>query len=135
MNVIEKQKVVEALNSLEIIETNGGESAYALFENNEENRAVLNKVGISDDVINGYGDEETSCMLAIGFGEGYADLYDGNKLIVFEEQVEIELEEGLSAILFKHEGAPYISLSSDGGEVLIKKLTDEQVDKIKVITG
>lgn len=133
MNLLEKQKVVEALNSLEIIESNGGEEAYALFENSQENRTVLNKVGISDDVINGYGDEETSCILAIAFGEGYADLYDGNKLIVFEEKVEIELEEGLTAILFKQEGVLHIAVLFDGGRVLIKKLADEQINEIKTV--
>lgn len=131
MNFIERQRVIDALNSLEIIESNGGEGAYALFENNEENRAILNEVGITDEVINGYGDEETSCILAIGFSEGYADLYDGNKLVVFEKKIEVELEESLSAIVYKHEGDFHVALSSDDGEVLIKKLSEEQVKEMR----
>lgn len=130
MNLTEKQKVIDALNSLEIIETNGGDEAYALFENNEENRAILNEVGISDDVINGYGDEETSCIIAIGFGEGYADLYDGNKLIVFEENVEIDMGEGKTIVLYKYNGQSFISFDN-GGSVSIMDITDEQVNGIK----
>lgn len=133
MDLIKRRNAVEALNSLEIIETNGGEEAYALFENNEGNHAILNEAGISSDVINRYGDGETSCLLSIGMGEGYADLWDGNKLIVFDSKMEIQMKDGLDVVLFKHEGVPQIALSYVGGEVLIKNLSDEQVDQIKKV--
>lgn len=70
---IDKQAVLDVLNSLEIIEFQGGEESYALVENNPENRARLNAVGISDETIKLYGEEDTFCVLALAFGERYAD--------------------------------------------------------------
>lgn len=131
MTYSERKKVVDALNSLEIIESQGGEEGYAIFEINDENRATLNAVGLTDDVIHSYGDDETSCILAIGFGEGYADLYTGNELIVYEEKVELELETGVTTIFYKYRGIPHVVVASDNGSMLIKKLTEEQVSEIR----
>lgn len=72
---MENQKILDVLNSLEVIEKQGGEDSYMLVENNEENRKQLNDVGISNEVIAKYGDNERFCILALAFGEGYADFY------------------------------------------------------------
>jgi hypothetical protein len=113
MKIAEKQLILEALNSLEFIETNGGEEAYILVENNDENHKILNEVGISSETINRYGDEETFCILALAFSEGYCDLYEHGKLIAFDKSIELEVGNGKSVILYKHEGKSYLTLSED----------------------
>lgn len=78
-----KQAVLDVLNSLEVIETNGGEDAYILVANSEENRMKLNAVGVTDETITRYGDDETFCILALAFNEGYADEYRDGKLVLW----------------------------------------------------
>ncbi|MDF2854337.1 MAG: hypothetical protein K0Q87_188 [Neobacillus sp.] len=44
----DRQAVLDVMNSLPVIETNGGEDAYyILVANNEENREKLNAVGVA----------------------------------------------------------------------------------------
>ncbi|EQB35026.1 hypothetical protein M948_18140 [Virgibacillus sp. CM-4] len=131
MKTIEKQQVIDVLNGLEVIEENGGEDTYVLVENSEENHKQLNSVGISSETINRYGDEETFCILALAFSEGYADLYDGNKIIFFDEKVELEVEEGKTIIFYKDDGDFYLAVSEDSGNVSINKLTDEHLQALK----
>ena len=76
MQTIDKQAILDVLNSLEVIEQNGGESAYLLVENNVENHKKLNAVGVPSKTINNYGDDETFCILALALSEGYADHYN-----------------------------------------------------------
>ncbi|WP_339167050.1 hypothetical protein NSQ24_01335 [Brevibacillus sp. FSL L8-0520] len=77
-----KQAVLAVLNSLEVAEINGGEDAYILVANNEENRKKLNDVGVSDETIRKYGgDDEFICILALAFHEGYADNYESGKFV------------------------------------------------------
>ncbi|WP_332237920.1 hypothetical protein [Sporolactobacillus sp. KGMB 08714] len=84
-----KQDVIDVLNSLEVLERNGGEDAYILVANNEENRKKLNAVGVSNQEIFNAGDNETFCILALAFNGGYADDYDLEKgLIIREPRVE-----------------------------------------------
>lgn len=80
---MDKQAVLDVLNSLEVIETNGGDDAYILVANNEENRKKLNAVGVSDETIKRYGDEETFCILALSASEGYADEWQDGKLVLW----------------------------------------------------
>lgn len=80
MNFFEKKRVLDVLNSLEVIETNGGDAPYILVENSKENRKLLNEVGITNEVIDKYGDEEMFCVLALAFTEGLADYYESGKL-------------------------------------------------------
>ncbi|WP_433956970.1 hypothetical protein [Cytobacillus horneckiae] len=126
-----KKDVVDVLNNFEVIESNGGEEAYALVANTEENRKQLNEVGVYSDVIKGYGDEDTFCILALAFSEGYADLYDGNKLIAFEKSVEVEMNNGQSVVMYKNDDEYFLSVFHDGGSVDILNLSDEQIEEIK----
>lgn len=82
MKAYEKQKVLNVLNGLEVIETNGGDDAYILVASSSENLEKLNEVGVSIELALKYGDEETFCILALAFGEGYADEWEDGKLIV-----------------------------------------------------
>lgn len=80
---MDKQAVLDVLNSLEVIETNGGDDAYILVENSEENRSKLSAVGVPSETIQQYGDDETFCILALAFGEGYADEWRDGKLVLW----------------------------------------------------
>lgn len=80
MNILERQKVLDCLNSMEVIESEGGDSAYALVENNEENRKLLDEAGIPLETALKYGDKETFCIIALASGEGYANWYENGKL-------------------------------------------------------
>lgn len=78
-----RQMVLDVLNSLEVIEQNGGDDAYILVDNTEETRKKLNKVGITDGEIYSTGDENSFCILALAFNGKYADDYEDGKLIVW----------------------------------------------------
>lgn len=82
MKTIDKQAILDVLNSIEVIEQNGGENAYILVENNAANHEKLNAVGVPSEAINKYGDEVTFCILALAFCEGYANDLEYSKLIV-----------------------------------------------------
>ncbi|MFF2528192.1 hypothetical protein ACFVS2_04675 [Brevibacillus sp. NPDC058079] len=58
-----RQAFLDILNSLQVVDSEGGESAYILVENNEEVLRKLNAVGIVDEVINQYGDDESFDLL------------------------------------------------------------------------
>lgn len=135
MKIAEKKRVLDVLNSLDVIETNGGEEAYILVENNKENHELLNDVGVPSETINGFGDEETFCILSLAFSEGYADLYDGNKIIAFDRKMEVEVSKGEDIILYKHNGGVYLALSKDDGSVAAMKLSGEQINQIKTVTA
>ena len=78
---MDRQNILDALNSLEVVETNGGDEPYMIVENNEANRAKLNAVGVSDEIISKYADEECFCILGLAFGEGYADNFINGKFV------------------------------------------------------
>ncbi|WP_337982817.1 MazG nucleotide pyrophosphohydrolase domain-containing protein [Lysinibacillus sp. C5.1] len=93
MQSIDKQAILDVLNSLEVIEQEGGESAYLLVKNNVENHKKLNAVGVPSKTINNYGDKETFCILALALSEGYADHYNAFKGgLVLEPENRIEIE-------------------------------------------
>ena len=81
MTEINKQAVLDVLNSLKVIDRQGGDDAYILVKNSPENRAKLKALGVTDDQINGYGDSETFCILALAFGDGYANDYESGNLV------------------------------------------------------
>jgi len=78
---MENQKVLDVLNRIEVFEQSGGEEAYALVEITDEVADQLDSVGISVGDVERYGDKETFCIIAFACSEGYADWYDGNKLL------------------------------------------------------
>lgn len=89
MTVVEKQKVLDVLNSLEVIEQSGGEDAYILVANNEDNLKKLNDLGVQADVINKYGDDETFCIIALAFSEKYANDFENGKLVYKTNQYAV----------------------------------------------
>lgn len=99
MTLVEKQKILDCLNSMEVIEQSGGEEAYALVENNEENRKLLEEAGIPLEKALGYGDDETFCIFALAFNEGYANWYDGTNLLWKDERTLEELKNEIQTIL------------------------------------
>lgn len=90
------QEVLDVLNSLEVVEQQGGEDAYILASNNDENRLKLAEVGVQKGVIENYGDEDTFCILALSFNEGYADSIVNGKLVNKEDEFVCILENLIS---------------------------------------
>ncbi len=80
MSVVLKERALHFLNQMEILESQGGDNAYALVENNEENRYLLTEAGIPIETALKYGDDKTFCIIALACGEGFANWYDGTKL-------------------------------------------------------
>lgn len=131
MNTIENQRVLDVLNNLEVIEENGGEEAYILVANNEENRKRLNAVGVSNEIIDNYGDKETFCILALACSEGYADWTKNGRLIKFDQEVEIDIGQNNTIHLVKYDGDFFVAFTKDGGEVLSKKLSPIELNALK----
>jgi len=87
MDKEQKQAVLNVLNDLEWVDTQGGEEGWILVESSEENLQALEEVGISRELALGYGDEETFCVAALAFGEKIADVWDSEKgLIMYSEE-------------------------------------------------
>lgn len=78
---VNRQAILDVLNSLEVIEQQGGEDCYMLVANNDENRAKLNAVGVPSEKMARYGDEDTFCIVALAFGERYADEHRNGQFI------------------------------------------------------
>lgn len=101
-----RQAVLDVLNSLKAVDTNGGDDAYILVASSKKNLRKLNKVGVTNDVIYRYGDKETFCILALAFTEGYADDFRDGKLVFAGSNPEL-LKELLSACTCEdHECCP-----------------------------
>lgn len=134
MKTIEKQRVLQVLDGLDVMETNEGEDAYILVKNSEKHHKLLNDVGVSSETINKYGDNETFCILSLAFGEGYCDLYERGRFIAFDKSVEIDVG-GKSVIFYTYKGDIYLTVSEDSGRITTTKLTNEQLQKIKDVIG
>ncbi len=85
-----KQVILDVLNSLPVIDSNGGDDAYILVANTQEVRERLAAAGVvsaanDPDVLGRYGDEDEFCILAFAFGDGYANDYQGGKLVWISE--------------------------------------------------
>ena len=78
-----KQAILDVLNSLEVMESQGGEDAYILVDNNDEVRGRLAAVGVDAETIRKYGDDESFCILAMAFSEGYCDEYRNGQLVLW----------------------------------------------------
>lgn len=88
MKIELRNRALHFLNQMEVIEENGGEEAYALVENNEENRLLLQEAGIPLETALRYGDEDTFCIISLAISEGYATYYTGDKLIYHDISVD-----------------------------------------------
>ena len=96
-----RQRVLYFLNQMEVIEENGGEEAYALVENNEDNRNLLSEAGIPLETALKYGDDETFCVLTLAISERYATWYTGSKLIYNEvsvNDIETKIQERMELL-------------------------------------
>jgi hypothetical protein len=109
-----KQAILDVLNSLEVVEQNGGDEAYILVNNNPENRAELIAVGVAADTIERYGEDDTFCILAMAFNEKYADEYENGKFILWGP-----LDDEFRYRVLNGEGTPY------DAERLLKMLEPE----------
>lgn len=89
---MDKQKVLDVLNGLNVVEQYGGDDFSILVESSEGNFRKLEEVGISRELALSYGDEELFCIAALAFGEGYADVYIDGKLRNLEYEFDCLLE-------------------------------------------
>ncbi|MFS1513655.1 hypothetical protein VQL36_14615 [Chengkuizengella sp. SCS-71B] len=87
----DKQAVLDVLNSFEVYEECMIDG-YILVENNEENRKLLNDVGVTDKEIDNVADEEYFCTIALAFNGGYADNYEQGKFVLWGP-IDDELKE------------------------------------------
>ncbi|MFS1511866.1 hypothetical protein VQL36_05440 [Chengkuizengella sp. SCS-71B] len=83
LTIKDKQAVLDVFNSFEVYEQSGGEDAYILVENNEENRKRLNDVGVTNKEIDNAADEAFFCTIALAFNGGYADNYEYGKFVLW----------------------------------------------------
>ncbi|WP_091016050.1 hypothetical protein [Paenibacillus amylolyticus] len=81
--------ILNVLNNLEVEEQNSGEDAYILVNQTPDTVTVLKDLGVSQDTISKYGDGETFCILALAFGEGYANFYHNGLVEWPEEAIEL----------------------------------------------
>lgn len=79
----EKQAILDVLNSLEVVDQQGGDDAYILVDVTPEMVDKLGVVGIPQETIHKYGDAETVCILALAFGEGYANGFQKDELVYY----------------------------------------------------
>lgn len=75
-----KQAVLDVLNDLPVFESQGGEDPYILIELTDEAVSKLESAGISREMAERYGDDETFCILALAFSEGYANRFLNGRL-------------------------------------------------------
>ncbi|MFD1777039.1 hypothetical protein [Paenibacillus rhizophilus] len=80
---VNKQAILDVLNSLEVVEQQGGDDCYILVADSEENRSRLMAVGVQSETIDRYAEGGTFCILAMAFSEKYADDYENGKLVVW----------------------------------------------------
>jgi len=89
-----RQAICDALNSMEVVEKDGGDYAYILVENSEKNRNKLTSLGVSDERIDAVkSDDNTFCILALAFYDGtpLADDYVNGKFIIWNPLIDDEL--------------------------------------------
>lgn len=77
------QAILDILNSLEVEDQQGGDDAYILVNVTPEMVDELAEFGVTQDTIHKYGDAETTCILAMAFGEGYANGFKDGKLVYY----------------------------------------------------
>ena len=112
-----RQRILDALNQMDVIESGGGEDAYVLVENNKENRQILTDAGIPLKTALKYGDDDNLCILALAFSEGYATWYTGSKLIYHDVSVN-DIREHLYKQISKHKRNKQFDLANELEQVL-----------------
>lgn len=83
---MDNKRLLKVLNSMEILDWSctGEECEYVLVENNEENRNMLLKAGLTKEDIDGYVNEETIDISMIAWakaGAGYWSYMTGFSII------------------------------------------------------
>lgn len=114
MDKVQKQAVLDVLNSFEVQDSQGGEDCYILVESSEENLAALEAVGIDREKALSYGEDGTFCIAALAFDMGIADVWRAG--------------EGLQ--MYSEEGMPYpLQPERDGGWFLQYKFLESVADR------
>lgn len=88
-----RQLIIDVLNEMlrnDVVESGGGEDAYLLVKDNEVNRNKLREVGITDEQISNFSDDDCFCILALAFNEKLADDYT-HEFIIWNQLVDDDL--------------------------------------------
>lgn len=93
MKLTDREKL-DLINSMEIIESsaNGVEIEYILVKDNDENRKILNQIGLTEKDIESdcYPEDDMLDIVVVGFK--FADFYDGKqKRFLVEDAKEVDL--------------------------------------------
>lgn len=81
------------LNQMEVISSNGGEETYAIVENNEENRELLEKAGIPLYKALRYSshlDHKDFCIFATAHEAGIANYWTGEHMMYLDELDQLD---------------------------------------------
>ena len=116
---MDKKRVLDVLNSLEVIDEYGGDDFAVIVESSEENFRKLEEVGVSREIALKFGDEESFCIAALAFSEGYADWYEDGKFMNKTYDFECILEN-------------IISNAAEGDEKALAKNKEELVNMYRV---
>jgi len=98
---MENQKVLDVLNSLEVVYEEGGDNAALLVKSTVGNLSKLEEVGIGSKTALKYGDTEEKefCKFALAVSEGYANDYENGKLVWKDERTLGELKSDIQVAL------------------------------------
>ena len=108
---MDKQRVLGVLNSLEVIESEGGESAYILVEASKDNIEWMNSVGIANEILDKYIDGNTIDILALAAGERIAHLHRYGRLV---QSTDIYIDDDDSINIYDLNGS--IIMEGEGRE-------------------
>jgi hypothetical protein len=88
MSILDKQKALEIINSIEIddADSDGETMLYVNIEDNEENREKIRSLGYSDEEIDTFKPYDDEPVIDLGFFIwDYANWFDGEKFIIRSE--------------------------------------------------
>lgn len=93
-SIIKRKESLNILSNIPIVEKITGDNPGILVRNNEENRQILEDLGVSEkgeseEIILKYGDFDTFCLLNLAIGEGLAKGYIRNRFTM-ENLIVIE---------------------------------------------
>ncbi|KAA8747134.1 hypothetical protein [Paenibacillus sp. UASWS1643] len=95
---MDKQTILDVLNNLEVVDQQGGDEAWMLVDVTPEMIEELDHVGVEKETVLKYGDDESVCILALAFGEKYANFWHKGQLVNWPQEAVDLIEEMESAL-------------------------------------
>ena len=118
MEYAKRQAVLDVLNSLEVSDSEGGESAFIEVHHTLEVTQALKAVGVPAHIQNRYEHNPGYLdILHLALSEGYADYYAGDKLLAYEEEVRIAGTDGEHSIVLNAGKPAFVHSTYAGGGI------------------